>query len=255
MIAMLKQERLNKIVDIIDHDGVATVSGLAKTIGVSEMTIRRDFNELDRTGRVLRVHGGAQSIAKSQAIEKNFNEKREIHVNEKVEVAEKAAKLPKDGQTIYIGPGTTLEFMTAKLTQKNLRIVTNSIPVFEVAKDNPNGYDLILIGGSYRRTSGACIGALANTDLRSMGYDCAFVDINGIVKNYMMTANMEEGLTEKIALDRAVHKYVVCDKYKFNKNDFFNFYKLSDIDCLITNPSVPKKMISYYGQFTKIDNS
>lgn len=252
---MLKQERLNKIVDIVDRDEIATVSALAQVIGVSEMTIRRDLNELDKTRRILRVHGGAESIANSQAVEKNFTQKREIHVKEKEEVAAKAAKLPKDGQTIYIGPGTTLEFMTAKLTQKKLRIVTNSIPVFEAAKDNLNNYDLVLIGGSYRRTSGACIGALANADLRSMGYDCAFVDVNGIVKDSLMTANMEEGLTEKIALDRAVRRYVVSDKYKFNKNDFFNFYKLSDTDRLITNQNISNKLVDYYGQFTKIDNS
>lgn len=252
---MLKQERLNKIISVVDNQEIATVSDLANMIGVSKMTIRRDLNELDQTGKLLRVHGGAQSIASSQAAEKNFNEKREIHVKEKKEVAAKAAKLPKDGETIYIGPGTTLEFMASMLEQTKLRIVTNSIPVFEAAKSNSNNYDLVLIGGSYRRTSGACIGALANADLRSMGYDRAFVDVNGIVKNSLMTANMEEGLTQKIALDRAVHKYVVSDKFKLNKNDFFNFYKLSDTDCLITNPSVANKLVDYYGQFTKIDNS
>lgn len=252
---MLKQERLDKIIDIVDNQDVATVSNLARMIGVSEMTIRRDLNELDVAGKVLRIHGGAQSIANSQTIEKNFSEKREIHVEEKKEVAAKAAKLAKDGETIYIGPGTTLEFMASKLMQKKLRIVTNSIPVFKAAKENPNNYDLVLTGGAYRRTSGTCIGALANTDLRSMGYDRAFVDVNGIVNDSLMTANMEEGLTQKIVLDRAVHKYVVTDKFKLNKNDFYDFYKLSDIDCLITNQNVAKKLFDYYSQFTKIDNS
>lgn len=252
---MLKQERLEKIVDIVDDQDVATVANLAKTIGVSEMTIRRDLNELDVAGKVLRIHGGAQSVNNSQTREKNFNEKREIHVAEKQEVAAKAAKLPQDGETIYIGPGTTLEFMAAKLNQSRLRIVTNSIPVFEAAKDNPNNYDLVLTGGMYRRTSGACIGALANGDLRSLGYDRAFVDVNGIMNNSLMTANMEEGLTQKIALDRSVHKYVVTDKFKFNKTDFYDFYQLSDVDCLLTNPGLAPKQIEYYSQFTKIDNS
>ena len=72
---MLKQERLNKIISVVDNQEIATVSDLAKMIGVSKMTIRRDLNKLDQTGKLLRVHGGAQSIARSKAAEKNFNEK------------------------------------------------------------------------------------------------------------------------------------------------------------------------------------
>lgn len=252
---MLKQERFSKIVNILSTEEIVQVSDLANMMNVSEMTIRRDLRELDRRGKVLRVHGGAQSVSSSLIIEKNFNEKREIHVPEKKEVAKKAAKLIKDGETVYVGPGTTLEFMVAELKQKKLRLVTNSIPVFEAARQNANNYDLILIGGSYRRTSGACIGALANHDLKSMGYDRAFVGVNGIIDDALMTANMEEGLTQKIVLDRAVHKYVVCDKFKLNKNNFYNFYKLSDIDRLITNHDVAKKLVDYYGQFIEIDNS
>lgn len=252
---MLKQERLHKIVDIVNNHKVVTVSNLSKMIGVSEMTIRRDLSELHQSGKLLRIHGGAQSIFNVKTVEKNFHEKRGIHVAEKMAVAAKAAKLVKDGETIYIGPGTTLEFMVSKLTQGNLRIVTNSIPVFEAAKENLNNYELVLAGGTYRRTSGACIGALTNIDLRSMGYDRAFVDVNGIVNNSLMTANMEEGLTQKIALDHAVHKYIATDKYKLNKNDFYDFYKLSDVDCLITNHTITQKIVNYYSQFTKIDHS
>ncbi len=64
---MLKQERLNKIISVVDNQEIAIVSDLAKMVGVSKMTIRRDLNELDQTGKLLRVHGGAQSIASSQA--------------------------------------------------------------------------------------------------------------------------------------------------------------------------------------------
>lgn len=82
--------------------------------------------------------------------------------------------------------------MVAKLNQKNLRIVTNSLPVFEAAKKNANNYELILIGGSYRRVSGAFIGALANNQLRGISFDRGFVGVNGIKDNSMMTANLEE---------------------------------------------------------------
>ena len=149
---MLKQERFSKIVNILSTEEIVQVSDLANMMNVSEMTIRRDLRELDRRGKVLRVHGGAQSVSSSLIIEKNFNEKREIHVPEKKEVAKKAAKLIKDGETVYVGPGTTLEFMVAELKQKKLRLVTNSIPVFEAARQNTNNYDLILIVNAKNRS-------------------------------------------------------------------------------------------------------
>lgn len=252
---MLKQERLDRIISLVNEQGTVTVSEMARTIGVSEMTIRRDLTELNEKNKLIRVHGGAQSLDNSRKFEKNFSEKREIHVREKQEVATKAARLVQDNETIYVGPGTTLEFMVAKLDQKHLRIVTNSMPVFKVARDNPNNYEIILIGGLYRRTSGACIGTLAETEIKSMGYDRAFIDVNGIVNDSLMTANMEEGLTEKIALDQAQDKIIVTDKFKFDRTDFYKFYDLSNVNLLITNKSVNPAIIKKYGQYTKVDNT
>lgn len=252
---MLKQERLNRIVNLVNEQGTVTVSGVAKSIGVSEMTIRRDLTELNEQSKLIRIHGGAQSLSNSRNFEKNFSEKREIHVREKQEVATKAANLVQDNETIYVGPGTTLEFMVAKLNKKNLRIITNSIPVFKVARDNPNNYEIILIGGLYRRTSGACIGTLAEAEIKSMGYDRAFIDVNGIINNSLMTANMEEGLTQKLALEQARQKIVVTDKFKFDRTDFYKFYDLSDVDRLITNKSLSPVTYEKYSQYTKVDNT
>ena len=108
--------------------------------------------------------------------EETKKEQDQTKINtEKQAAAEVASKIVQDDETIYVGPGTTLEFMVAKLNQKNLRIVTNSLPVFEAAKKNANNYELILIGGSYRRVSGAFIGALANNQLRGISFDRGFV--------------------------------------------------------------------------------
>lgn len=252
---MLKQERLDRIISLVNEQGTVTVSEMARTIGVSEMTIRRDLTELNEKNKLIRVHGGAQSLDNSRNFEKNFSEKREIHVREKQEVATKAARLVQDNETIYVGPGTTLEFMVAKLDQKHLRIVTNSMPVFKVARDNPNNYEIILIGGLYRRTSGACIGTLAEAEIKSMGYDRAFIDVNGIINNSLMTANMEEGLTEKIALDQAQNKIVVTDKFKFDRTDFYKFYDLSSVDQLITNKNINPVIMKKYSQYTRVDNT
>ena len=84
---MLKKERLLKILEIVDQQDIVTVNELITTLGVSDMTIRRDLDELDKSGKLIRLHGGAQKIANIEEVElsriirkKNFNlvEKQEV---------------------------------------------------------------------------------------------------------------------------------------------------------------------------------
>ncbi len=142
--------------------------------------------------------------------------------------------------------------MVAKLNQKNLRIVTNSLPVFEAAKKNANNYELILIGGSYRRVSGAFIGALANNQLRGISFDRGFVGVNGIKGTSMMTTNLEEGQTQGLGLNRSRKKYVVADYHKINRNYFYEFYHLYDVDGLITSPGLDPDIVKHYSQITTL---
>lgn len=249
---MLKRERLDLIMKMVTEQNFIAVSDLAKTMNVSEMTIRRDLDELSKAGKVIRLHGGVQALSLQMKTEQNFHEKREIHIAEKKEIAAIAASLVEDNETIYVGPGTTLEFMVARLDQENLRIVTNSLPVFETARKNPHNYQLILVGGSYRRISGTFYGALANDELDSMNYDKAFVGVNGISDAELLTADIEEGQTQSIGLNNAQKKVVVADMYKFNHRDFYQFYSLYDIDELVTNKQASPDVLEYYQQYTSI---
>lgn len=249
---MLKRERLQKIMAMVTDQSFVSVASLAEEIGVSEMTIRRDLDELDATGKLMRVHGGAQVISQQESAEMNYRQKREVHIDEKQEIAKYAASLVRDGETIYVGPGTTLEFMVAKLHQRDLRIVTNSLPVFEVARENPHNYELILIGGNYRRRSGAFNGPLAIELVEKMKYDRGFVGVNGISNASMMTSNMPEGRTQNVALNRSIKKYVLADLYKLGRNDFYQFYNLYDVDELITNKKLSPDIASHYNQITTL---
>ena len=249
---MLKRERLDLIMKMVTEQNFIAVSDLAKTMNVSEMTIRRDLDELSKAGKVIRLHGGVQALSLQMKTEQNFHEKREIHIAEKKEIAAIAASLVEDNETIYVGPGTTLEFMVDRLDQENLRIVTNSLPVFETARKNPHNYQLILVGGSYRRISGTFYGALANDELDSMNYDKAFVGVNGISDAELLTADIEEGQTQSIGLNNAQKKVVVADMYKFNHRDFYQFYSLYDIDELVTNKQASPDVLEYYRQYTSI---
>lgn len=249
---MLKSERLKNILQIVNTQKFVTVDELAQALKVSDMTIRRDLNELHKVNKILRVHGGAQQLTDQSRIEKSYQQKREIHIKEKIEVAKRARNLIHENDSIYVGPGTTLELMVANLKIKHLRIVTNSLPVFEAAKNNLNDYDLIMVGGSYRRISGAFLGALANSELKTMSFSVGFVGVNGIKDTSMTTANLEEGQTEEVGLDRSQIKFVVADYTKLDHSDFHEFYDLRKVDGLITNHGIEPELEKHYSQFTTI---
>lgn len=132
---MLKRERLQKIIEKVNINGIVTVNEIMEELDVSDMTVRRDLDELDKAGLLIRIHGGAQKVNASptpQNYEKSNTEKYDIQTNEKLEIAQFAKQFINDGETIFIGPGTTLEKLATQLLDFKIRIVTNSLPVFNI---------------------------------------------------------------------------------------------------------------------------
>lgn len=228
-----------------------TVKDLISQLGVSDMTIRRDLDELADSGKLIRIHGGAQSVASSDATELSHIEKKELHLEQKEQIAKRAAKMINAGDTIYIGPGTTQELIVQYVDEvADLRVVTNSLPVFESWQIK--NVDLILVGGNFRERSGAFIGGLASDTLGDLKFNKSFVGVNGIRNESMMTANTEEGSAQAIAINNSLTKIVLADCFKVNRDDFYQFYNLYDVDYLITNDELNDEMVSHYQQYTNI---
>lgn len=249
---MLKEERLSTIMEILNSDGVSTVKRIVNTLKVSDMTIRRDLDELSKQGRVIRVHGGAQSLNHYRHDELSHIEKQEIHISEKLAAAEKASRLIHEGDSIFLGPGTTIELIVKFIDVKSLRIVTNSLPVFNLLEQKDERFDTYLIGGSYRKKTGAFVGSIANNAIDKLKVEKAFIGVNGIKGDSIFTANVEEGSIQSLVLINANIKYIVCDHHKFNKEDFYKFYHLSDVDEIITNSNIDKSLLNQYQKYTSI---
>lgn len=248
---MLKKERLLKIVDLVNKNKMVTTSELMDQLNVSDMTIRRDLDELNKSGKLIRLHGGAQSIDSIDSEQPHY-QKKSVHVEAKKQVAQLSASFIKDNETIYIGSGTTLEYMIPYIKNKNLRVITNSLLIFQDIKSTAHNLDILLIGGNYREMSGAFIGSLTNDVLKKLKFDKAFVSANGIHDEFIMNASAEEGQTQEIALNNSRIKYIVADSSKLNRDDFCQFYSLYDIDGLVTNQLDNLSLTQHYQKYTKI---
>ena len=96
------------------------------------MTVRRDLAELEEKGLLTKIHGGARSNSIFQFKEKSHQEKTHTNIEEKRSVARKAIQIIEENDTIFLGPGTTIECLAEIMELKSLTVITNCFPVFKI---------------------------------------------------------------------------------------------------------------------------
>lgn len=248
---MLKDERLNKIQKELTKSNFIKVSDITALLGVTEMTVRRDLQELESQGLLERVHGGAKKISVINKIELSHIEKQNINIEAKKKVAQKVATLISNKDTIFLGPGTTIELVYDYLDIAFAKVITNSIHVFNRFMDDKR-FELILVGGSYRERTGAFIGGFVNSTLSKIRVNKSFISVNGVYNNYIYTSNEEEGITQNIILNNSNKSYIVADHNKIHREDFYSFYKLENVTALVTDEGINKDLEERYKDLTKI---
>lgn len=250
---MLKRERLARISQAVEEKGTISVSEIVEKLQISDMTARRDLDELEKAGKLIRFHGGAQSIHHSLDHELTHLEKSTRNLKEKTAIARYAADLVKEGETIFLGPGTTIELLARflEVRERSLHVVTTSYPVFELlSRTAPD--QVILVGGQYRSCTGSFVGPLCNEILLKLKFQKAFFSCNGIAGSELTTSSLEEGENQKIALNRSKSRYLLADHEKFSREDFYVYYSLYNLDLVITDDQIPEKTLDHYREFCRI---
>lgn len=228
---MLKNERWVIIQDMLNKKDIVTVADIVERLNVSDMTVRRDLNELEKEGLLKRVHGGAVANARYPHKELSHKDKQIMNIEQKKRVAELALNLIEDNDIIFMGPGTTLETMASKVTNPNILVVTNCLPVFQ--KLVANSVKTYLLGGEIRLKTEAFNGEITMNSLKNMHFHKAFFSCNGLVRDKVMTATLAEGTTQELALKNATERYLLIDSSKIGQRDFYEFYSLSDVTSVI----------------------
>jgi DeoR family lactose phosphotransferase system repressor len=253
-VNVLKSERQDAIVAEVSARGAVTVAKVAKALGISEMTVRRDLDELSAAGRLMRVRGGAKSLDPLDMPtlrEYTNDEKHLMHARQKASAAIHASKLIRDGETIFVGTGTTGEALANQLKDRHLRIITNSLYTFNVIKDAPD-VEPVLVGGYFRSNTGAFVGAIAERMVEVLGIDRAFIGANGICDGKISTANSEEGNLQRLVFERSTHRYVICDASKVGRRDFFDFYDLSKLEGVICDDELSPRQRDALEKYTQV---
>lgn len=248
---MLKVERQKEIMVHLEKDNLIKVSDLSNDLGVTEMTIRRDLEDLEKLGLLARVHGGARSIDFFPSKEFSHDLKKTQNVEEKNEIAIKMANLISNGDIVFMGTGSTIEMGAEHIKDKKFKLITNSLELFNKIKNNTN-IDSMLIGGIYRRNTGAFVGKFTLDIVRNLRFKIAFAGTNGVKNNDIFTYNEEEGEVQKIALNNSIKRYILADSSKMNKQDYLSYYKASDLTGIITDSNIKKHDLKMIENYTNI---
>jgi len=241
---LLGLERQQMIMEILRENKSVEVSYLSNVFNVSEVTIRKDLEKLERDGLLIRTHGGAV-INENLLFEPSFQEKEDQFIEEKMAIASEAAKLIRDGMTISLTAGTTTSHIAKKIKQmKQITVVTNAINIATELMA-VSGIKVFLTGGTIRPNSYALVGSLAEKSLSGIFVDLAFVGVNGFSINHgLTTPNIEEARVNRLLMKAANQVAVVADHSKFNKVTFSQIATVSEISIVITDQKAPLDQIN-----------
>ena len=198
---MFAEQRRRQILQILDTHGSTTLTELTRLLGASESTVRRDLQEMDSKGLLVRVFGGAMSKnSKTDLREEDVSEKQTINIAEKQRIGKYAAALIKPDDFVYIDAGTTTGSMIPFITEYSAVYVTNAVAHgLELAR---RGFRVNLVGGEIRGVTEAIVGNAACEVLHSYNFTKCF-DIN-------------EALIKKRAMAQSGERYVLCTADKFH---------------------------------------
>ncbi len=241
---MLTEERYATILRILDEKKAATVLDLAKALDASESTVRRDLTALHKSGRLCKVYGGATSIDSSySASEDDMQTKSDLHREQKISIARKAASLIQADDFVYLDAGSTTFCMIDFIQSENASFVTNGIS--HAARLSARGFTVIILGGRIKAATEAVVGAGALKSLGNYNFTKGFFGTNGIsVKSGFSTPDSGEGLVKEEALKRCAHAYILADCSKFNKVSSVTFAGLSHAS-IITDVLPDRKYLNH----------
>lgn len=229
---MLPERRHQLILRALREDGPSTIVALAERLGVSPATVRRDLVRLDEEGLLTRVYGGAAPISDK---DDPFTDVATKRVGEKDAVAERAAALVKDGETVLLDIGTTAHRLARRLRGRNLTVVTSNMAVYEELADDA-GIELVLLGGMLRREYRSLVGFLTEDNLRQVHADVLFLGTSGIRPDGHVLDTTAVEVPVKRAMIAAAEKVVLAaDAGKFPGTGMARVCGPEDLDVVVTN--------------------
>ena len=238
--SVLKEERLQKLLEILAKKEFSTVEYLSQQLQVSMPTIRRDLTELANRNLIIRSHGGAIHLpAKDSTTPVDF--RKSTNYRRKAAIAREAVKYLHNHTVIFIDASTTAAYLSDHLKgRQDLTIITNSLMTATHLKNL--GVRAYCLGGEVIGSSAAVGGALAIEAASNFNIDVMFFSAYGVNDRGMIVDTSEpETQLRSYLLKNTATSIFLCDSSKFGRSAMYNVAPLSQVNYMITDGAVPSQ--------------
>ncbi|MBC8128033.1 MAG: DeoR/GlpR transcriptional regulator [Gloeobacteraceae cyanobacterium ES-bin-144] len=231
---MLPIDRHRRILELLNSAGSVRTIETAAELGVTDETVRKDFETLEKRGELIRIHGGASKLQRIRG-DLPFNERQAVRREEKLAIARKAAERIQANETIFLDASSTVLTLTECLPEVPLTILTNALNVFTALSDRPN-LDLICTGGLFDPRSRSFIGLTAEKSLQRYNIHRMFFSGNGLhLERGVSESNSRQAAFKERVVQSAQDVVFLGDHTKLGQQASFFFAGISDLSCVITD--------------------
>ncbi len=229
-------ERTRIIKKYLEEHGQAQVHTLSNLLGVSEVTVRRDLERLEKDDWLTRTHGGAV-INKNETADPLFEILEEPEDDgSRDEIAVVALRMIQDGDVVMLTNGSVNVRIAVKLEERsNLTILTNDLSIaLRISLQDSN--KVVLLGGDMDKSEKALFGSMALTNLQKFYVNRLFIEVDGINENLQVTVNSQEKADLILgALELSENTIIICPSDHFSKNAFYRLGNIKIAGGIITN--------------------
>jgi DeoR family fructose operon transcriptional repressor len=233
----LPAERQRRIGDVLRARGSVRVATLAELLGVSEVTVRRDLEELEQRGLLERTHGGAIE-AQRLRVEAPYHSAIEARSEEKQRIGQAAANLLHGPETVFMNGGTTTLQVFRSIADPSVTVVTNHVGMAIGSGGHP--CEVHLVGGAFRSNSNSCVGPFATETIRRVFASRAVIGVEGLsIRSGLTTPAAAEAEVAQVMIEQTQGPViVVADHTKIGTVADFAIAAIDRVHVLVTDDGI-----------------
>lgn len=226
--------RIERIRALVSANGVVSLRSVQAELGVSPMTVRRDFAALESLGVVRRTRGGVVAVDRVAA-DRPYEERQWLEAEAKDAIGAFAASLVEGGDTIFLSGGTTCLALARALSRRaGVTVITNSVPALELLMANP-ALTVIATGGLVDPRDSDMTGPAAEAALMRFRAGKAFVGASGLTSEGIFNASLGRASTDRLMIEGSTEAYVLADHTKIGGASLTLVVELDAIGAVVTD--------------------
>ena len=242
---MLKTERENRILKVLEQNGYVTVKTLSEMLFASESSIRRDLSALEDAGLINRNYGGAELQNRSGYV-LPFGTRAHNNIKEKREIAVKAAALINEGDVVFLDASSTCYFLGLEIADRtDITVVTNSVELLGLLSQGKAAVHST--GGVLSGDNRIClVGRNAEKGFEEIYADIAFFSVKSLdLDGRVSDCSQEENFVRRAMLKNAAKKVLLINGGKLKSRSSFGLCHLSELDALVCDTDIPPEFSNY----------